>query len=215
MKPQVQTDDGESLAQRLSALCDGEARGPDLDAALGAWRSDAPGVRQRWHAYSVIGDVLRSEDLSPRSAAHDAAFVERLRERLAREPVVLAPAPEPSPPPAAAQATWTWRRLSAPMAMAAGVMTVVGVAVMMRAGAPETASTGGLLAQGGGGVQPVVLEPAQPPRMAAASGSGATGVLLRDPLLDRYLEEHRLRSRGAAVAVSTDDGLRQVGVPAR
>jgi hypothetical protein len=40
-------------------------------------------------------------------------------------------------------------------------------------------------------------------------------VLLRDPVLDRYLEEHRLRSRGATLAVSPDDGLRQVGVPAR
>lgn len=203
MKPQAQTDTGEPLLQRLSALCDGEARGPDLDAALSAWRSDAPQVRQRWHAYSVIGDVLRSEDLSPRSASHDAAFVERLRERLAQEPVVLAPVAELQAP-VAATAVWTWRRLSAPMAMAAGVMTVVGVAVMMRSGAPESAEMAGV----GGGVQTVS-------QSAAAPNAAAGDVLLRDPLLDRYLEEHRLRSRGAAVAVGSDDGLRRVGVPAR
>jgi sigma-E factor negative regulatory protein RseA len=215
MKPQVQTDDGEPVMQRLSALCDGEARGPELDAALAAWRDDAPGARQRWHAYSVIGDVLRSEDLSPRGAAHDAAFLARLRERLAQEPVVLAPTPEPSLPAPAAVAAWSWRRLSAPMAMAAGVMTVVGVAVMMRSGAPEAMPAGAVLAQAAGGAQPVTLATAAAPRTGAASGTDAGAVLLRDPLLDRYLEEHRLRSRGAAVAVSADDGLRQVGVPAR
>lgn len=209
MKPQVQTEADELLLQRLSALCDGEARGPDVDAALSAWRSDAPGVRQRWHAYSVIGDVLRSEDLSPRSATHDAAFVARLHERLAQEPVVLAPVPEARVPGAAA-VPWNWRRLSAPMAMAAGVMTVVGVAVMMRPGAPDAQ-----MAQAGGAAQTVALEPAAAPRAAAASSTVGDGILLRDPLLDRYLEEHRLRSRGAAVAVSSEDGLRQVGVPAR
>ena len=60
MKPQVQTDAGEALAQRLSALCDGEARGPDLDAAVQAWRDDAPGARQRWHAYALIGQRART-----------------------------------------------------------------------------------------------------------------------------------------------------------
>jgi sigma-E factor negative regulatory protein RseA len=218
MKPQAQTDTGEPLLQRLSALCDGEARGSDVDAALSAWRSNAPQVRQRWHAYSVIGDVLRSEDLSPRSASHDAAFVERLRARLAQEPVVLAPQAEP--PPAAATAGWTWRRLSAPMAMAAGVMTVVGVAVMMRPGTPEALTGDAQVATAGGNVVPVRVEVYPAPRTdlpggAAASSTGSADVLLRDPQLDRYLEEHRLRSRGAAVAVSAEDGLRQVGVPAR
>lgn len=213
MKPQVQTDAGEPLLQRLSALCDGEARGPELDAALAAWRDDAPGVRQRWHAYSVIGDVLRSDDLSPVTAAHDAAFVARLRERLAQEPVVLSPAPEQRP--AGAVAVRTWRRLSAPMAMAAGVMTVVGVAVMMRPGVPEATVVGGALADAGGGVQRVALDTTTVPRSPSAASPVSGGVLLRDPVLDRYLEEHRLRSRGATLAVSPEDGLRQVGVPAR
>ncbi|MBN8486763.1 MAG: sigma-E factor negative regulatory protein [Burkholderiales bacterium] len=214
MKPQVQTEAGESLLQCLSALSDGEARAPDLDAALEAWRQNTPGVRQRWHAYAVIGDVLRSEDLGPRAAGHDEAFVARLRDRLAREPVVMAPTPLAVPQTTTTPA-WNWRRLSAPMAMAAGVMTVVGVAVMMRPGLSDVSGTGGSLARAGAGAQQVALESAAAERAVSASGAIAGGVLLRDPLLDRYLEEHRLRSRGATVAVGAEDGLRQVGVQAR
>ncbi|MBQ0958376.1 sigma-E factor negative regulatory protein [Ideonella sp. 4Y11] len=214
MKPQVQTDAGESLAQRLSALCDGEARGPELDAALQAWRDDAPQARQRWHAYAVIGDVLRSDDLCPRGADHDAAFLARFQQRLAQEPVVLARAPE-ARPAASRAAVRTWRRLSAPMAMAAGVMTVVGVAVMMRPGAPEATGAGTQLAQTGAGVQQVSQTSPAAPRGVAAAGPAGSDVLLRDPLLDRYLEEHRLRSRGATVALSPEDGVRQVVAPAR
>ncbi|MBQ0929665.1 sigma-E factor negative regulatory protein [Ideonella sp. 4Y16] len=211
MKPQVQTDAGDSLPQRLSALCDGEARGPELDAALQAWRDDAPQARQRWHAYTLIGDVLRSDDLCPRSAGHDAAFLARFQQRLAQEPVVLAPKPD-ARAVVSRSAVRTWRRLSAPMAMAAGVMTVVGVAVMMRPGAPESMAPA-QMAQVDQGVQPVSTTAA--PRNVAAVAPAGSDVLLRDPLLDRYLEEHRLRSRGATVALSPEDGVRQVVVPAR
>ena len=42
----------------LSALADGQADA--AEPACGLWRDDAA-ARQTWHAYHLIGDVLRSE----------------------------------------------------------------------------------------------------------------------------------------------------------
>ena len=77
--------------ERLSALMDGEADRDLVQAVCRQWRQDEDD-RAQWHAYHLIGDVLRSEDLGQRSAS-DAAFLAGVRERLAREPVVLAPQP--------------------------------------------------------------------------------------------------------------------------
>ncbi|MDB5818796.1 MAG: hypothetical protein JWQ11_2436, partial [Rhizobacter sp.] len=76
-------------ADGLSALIDGEA-----DSAIAArwceqWRVDDK-TRCDWHAYQLIGDVLRSEDLASTGQA-DSAFLMSLRGRLALEPVVVAP----------------------------------------------------------------------------------------------------------------------------
>ncbi|HNK20223.1 MAG TPA: sigma-E factor negative regulatory protein, partial [Piscinibacter sp.] len=78
-------------AERLSALVDGEAADDDVKQACVDWRGDAK-ARQSWHAYQLIGDVLRSDDLAS-AAGRDEAFLRRLRARLADEPVVLAPQP--------------------------------------------------------------------------------------------------------------------------
>ena len=74
--------------QSLSALADGEVDAAAAASLAAAWRDDAM-LRRRWHAYHLIGDALRSEELA--AGAGDAAFLRRLRERLDREPVVLAP----------------------------------------------------------------------------------------------------------------------------
>ena len=47
---------------------------------------------RRWHAYHLIGDVLRSDDLAS-APGRDAAFLQRLSARLDDEPAVLAPEP--------------------------------------------------------------------------------------------------------------------------
>ena len=90
-QPAAPSDD--SLRACLSGLADGEADGHSSQAACAAWRERAD-MRQTWHAYQLIGDVLRSEELA-RPAGHDADFLARLRTRLADEPVVMAPMPEP------------------------------------------------------------------------------------------------------------------------
>lgn len=77
----------EQELEQLSALVDGalDARqGRELLARLGA----QDGLRGRWARYHLIGDALRGE-LAGAAALGVAA---RVRERLADEPVVLAPA---------------------------------------------------------------------------------------------------------------------------
>lgn len=127
--------------ERLSALMDGEADRDLVQAVCRQWRQDEDD-RAQWHAYHLIGDVLRSEDLGQRSAS-DAAFLAGVRERLAREPVVLAPQPMivPEQPIEQQQVTRTaqvvglpvqrslgmrMRRWVAPVGMAAGVALVAG-----------------------------------------------------------------------------------------
>ncbi|MDE2275926.1 MAG: sigma-E factor negative regulatory protein, partial [Burkholderiales bacterium] len=106
----------------LSALADGEGGAAAVDRACRGWRDDAS-ARQKWHAYHLIGDVLRSDELAaPRG--RDAAFLGALRQRLAAEPVVLAPAP-------AVRRRQPWL---VPAAMAAGFAAVAGVLVLARTG---------------------------------------------------------------------------------
>jgi sigma-E factor negative regulatory protein RseA len=169
----------------LSALIDGEAQA--LPHACQQWRDDAS-ARQTWHAYQLIGDVLRSEDLA-RPAARDAAFLAGLRERLAAEPVALAP-PAHAPTPARRRVWWM------PATVAAGFVAVAGVLVVLRAGLPGTG--------------PVRAE------LAAASAPGAAprgggNAVLRNPALDDYLRAHQ--AAGGGVALAAPGGtLRQVDV---
>jgi sigma-E factor negative regulatory protein RseA len=80
--------DSDAAREALSALADGEAQPQEVARACGAWK-DQPEARATWHAYQLIGDVMRSEDLAETSRGD--AFLQSFRERLAQEPVVLAP----------------------------------------------------------------------------------------------------------------------------
>ncbi|HRI18437.1 MAG TPA: RseA family anti-sigma factor, partial [Burkholderiaceae bacterium] len=92
------TDSGRARAlQDLCALVDGECDASALGGACAQWRTDAS-LRASWHAYHLIGDVMRSDELAS-DAGRDAAFVRSLRERLAQEPVILAPSPAGDPAP--------------------------------------------------------------------------------------------------------------------
>lgn len=67
----------------ISALADGQLAGEEFAAALVVCEADEEAM-DSWTAYHLIGDVLRSPGLAPQ--ASDAAFVLRLRSRLAQEP---------------------------------------------------------------------------------------------------------------------------------
>jgi sigma-E factor negative regulatory protein RseA len=160
----------------LSALADGDAQA--ADPACAGWRDDAE-ARRTWHAYQLIGDVMRSDDLA-RPATRDAAFLAGLRERLAAEPVVLAPAPAKLP----ARRGPHWLL---PVAAAAGFVVVAGVLVVTRVSQPGTEAPVGV----------------------ATATDTAPMVLVRDERLDEYLRAHQAARGGVAVA-APGSALRRV-----
>jgi len=185
--------------QALSALVDGE--GNDADQACRAWR-DGASVRDDWHTYHLIGELMRSDDVRC-DAQHDARFLGRLRERLAAEPVVLAPV---APTPAAHRGRWR-RAWVAPMAVAAGFVAVAGVLVVTRVAAPE----GSVQDRSAMLASPSAVQ-AVPGLQNASAGAtpsapvpvglpGAEGRLVRNAELDRYLAAHQQYSTTSAVAV--------------
>ncbi|MBC7681944.1 MAG: sigma-E factor negative regulatory protein [Ferruginibacter sp.] len=69
----------------LSALADGQLRGEAFARAVECVVQQ-PAAQATWHAYHVVGDVLRSSDLA--FCADDQGFLARFQTRLALEPVV-------------------------------------------------------------------------------------------------------------------------------
>jgi sigma-E factor negative regulatory protein RseA len=137
-------DDRTCARAQLSSLMDGDSTSDAVAASCRHWKQDAD-ARAQWHAYHLIGDVLRSEDLSRRSGA-DAEFLQAVRTRLAQEPVVLAPtAVVPMPMPAATarggggrHSRFHLRRWVAPVGMAAGVALVAGAVLVTRPGGQDS-----------------------------------------------------------------------------
>jgi len=115
--------------EALSALVDGQAQPDELSQILNAWKTD-PTTRAAWLDYQFVGDVMRSAELA-RGTDGDL-FLQKLRAKLADEPVVLAPAAAQSvaPPPVAAPVVVLRRRAwLGPTAVAAGFVMVVGAMV--------------------------------------------------------------------------------------
>ncbi|MFN0182679.1 MAG: RseA family anti-sigma factor, partial [Aquabacterium sp.] len=81
-------DGRDAKRQRMSDLMDGRVDA-DAPSSVQAWASDAD-LRASWHAYHLAADVMRSDDLAS-PAGQDEAFLQRLRLRLAQEPVPFAP----------------------------------------------------------------------------------------------------------------------------
>lgn len=209
---QLSRDDLEAL----SALADGELMPSQVTQACAAWRDEVQ-ARQSWHAYHLIGDVLRSDELA-RPGQDGAAFMASLREKLAREPVVLAPAPlavAPQPgqaeqPMVANGARLSRRAWAAPAAVAAGFVAVAGLLVTNLRGPTSPAAPAGL------------MQLASTHRPADASASAPSvlvvdGALLRDAQLDRYLQAHKEFAGSTALGVAPAGFLRSVTheVPAR
>ena len=197
----------------LSALLDGDAS--QADRAFHAWREE-PAARADWHAYQVIGEAMRSDDVHCQ-AHHDVAFLAQVRARLAEEPVVLAPIPASAMAAAAPAHADTARRpgrftaWAAPFAVAAGFFAVAGVLVITRVAAPagvgpESSSAlagasvaapalGGLQAVSGGASLRAATAGAQSPSISAS------GALIRSADLDRYLAAHRQYSATSSLSV--------------
>jgi sigma-E factor negative regulatory protein RseA len=78
MKPSLQT------SELISALADGQLDGEDLAAALQACGQDDSALAC-WDTYHLIGDALRSP--ASRGLSADMAFLARLNQRLAEQPL--------------------------------------------------------------------------------------------------------------------------------
>lgn len=195
----------ESARVHLSALMDGQADARDWAQALEAWGQD-PAQRADWHAYHLIGDALRSDDLVAGSSG-GAAFLAGFRERLAQEPVVVAPVPVPVTGLAAAAGAAVSpdpegkvvplrpgrmgaraQRLLMPAAAVAGLAVVVGVAVNGRL-SRETASPAAAVMAAASAGQPL------PAGSAAQSGAVLSGAAL--PLGSLALSSESLQSMDA------------------
>lgn len=193
----VSSDSADRVArlEQLSALADGELGEPAVAQACAGWRDDAA-AREAWHAFHLIGDVLRSEDLAADSS-RDAGFLAALRVRLAAEPVVLAPRPLEQAPPVgepvhqavngARGARRPWRAASV---VAAGFVAVAGVVVLTRA--PSPAQPEARVAQS---------VPAAPLVSTDPQVLVANGKLIRDVRLDRYLAAHKQFAGTSALGV--------------
>ena len=200
-----------AACERLSALADGELEAGAVAALCTQWGQSAE-ARATWHAYQLIGDVLRSDDLAG-DPARDARFIESLRARLAAEPVVFAPQPVAGPTAGARQVgrmaaaarrarRWSWM---APTAVAAGFVAVAGVLTLTRTSGtlpeqqPTLASGLGQARNDAGAPAATLVGPTA--RSAEPQSLVASGELIRDARLDRYLAAHKQFAGSSALGV--------------
>lgn len=71
---------------KISAFMDGESAPAETQQTLKRLRSDAECL-ETWNAFHLVGDVMRGEPLLRDD------FLDRVKERMEREPAVLAPRP--------------------------------------------------------------------------------------------------------------------------
>jgi len=203
------------LLEQLSALADGEMDPAAVETACARWRDDGR-LRASWHAYHLIGDVLRSEDLAI-EPSRDMAFLAAVRDRLSREAVVLAPAAAADRAGSDGQTAgannrvvgaarrWPWVVSSA---VAAGFVAVLGTFALTRQAEPETAESRTVVSVGsptlatpradaGVAAVPASVPAPAPARSLALDESG----VVRDPSLDAYLVAHKQFAGSTALGV--------------
>jgi sigma-E factor negative regulatory protein RseA len=202
--------------EALSALSDGEASAAEVARACAAWRDDAK-VRAQWSSYHVIGDVMRSDELANASGS-SARFLKSFRERLAEEPVVLAPAGlvarhQPSVVDVGLStqaATQPLRRRvwAGPMAVAACFVMVVGALVTNQGGLGGASVPDGSLAQGTVPTLGATAQAFVPSSSTASwSGNGVTAASLAEGA--SFTQGERDPASSARVAVWRDPQLDQ------
>lgn len=166
-------------SEQISVLMDGELAPNEVEAVLGLAKSDA-GMTD-WTVYQLIGDTLRSEDLTHAGATD--AFLSKFSARLEAEPHVLVPAV------AAAgrhrllvRPSWV-RRVMPGTAIAAAVAAVSWVVVPQMRGPGDLGTPDAVVAR--------VEQPAAPAKAGSIVTVSADAQMIRDPRLDEYLRAHR------------------------
>lgn len=188
------TDRTMEHSELVSALVDGQLRDAEFAQAL-AHLAHSSEARQNWHAYHVVGDVMRTGQAA--AGAHDADFVLRLRARLQQESPPPALPEAPSTPvavrPVASANDRFWR-------LVVGLASVAMVGVVAWQGFQGLTSPGPQLAVAPAS-QPAVASPAQ--SGPALSALGAAPVMIRDPQLDALLAAHRQFGGTSALQMPT------------
>lgn len=176
--------------QRVSLLADGQLQGEDFGRTV-VQLAQSPEARQAWDSYHLIGEVMRHG--AQQARAHDAAFVLRLRHKIAQEDIKTIAVSETE---ISATGQFSsrikvandahWRRV-------VGLASVALVGVLAwqgyRFAAPET--------QGNDAAQLVQVQPragVSAPAVALPvlqASTGGTELMLRDPRLDAMLAAHR------------------------
>ncbi|TAN10783.1 MAG: anti-anti-sigma factor [Burkholderiaceae bacterium] len=178
--------------EQISTLVDGQLAGRDLDLALNQMADDE--ACESWRMYHLIGDVMRSPDLSA-AYGRRTDFMAQLRARLVAEGRVpqapARPAEESRPDlrrSAANDQVFRWKLVAGLTSMAA--VGVLGWGLLAGPGMPLR-----------GGVQLASLATGANSRGAAVdtalNTAGGTAVL-RDPELDQLLAAHRQVAGDAA-----------------
>jgi len=194
-----------TVREQVSALADGHLQGDDFARAIEAVCVEGEAHRA-WRAYHLVGDVLRSGAHSPCSDGD--AFLARFQQRLAAEPVSIAPLSAPVVAPvvlagrhkadAANEPVFRWKLVAGAaslMAVAAISWTLVGngaavpsQGAQIAAQQPPAASSVLAAANVPSGPSPAAA-PLTPTRVVV--GNGSPQVMLRDPRLDQLLEAHQ------------------------
>lgn len=167
----------------ISALADGQLRGEALARGVAAATADAQG-RSTWHAYHVIGEVLRSGNAPVGSAPE--VFLARLQQRLQQE----------APLARAEPARQVVVRAARPAANDGRWKLVAGFASM----AAVAAVGWNMWGASPGSSQPQLAA------VPAAVVPVAAQAMIRDPRLDRLLAAHR--QFGGAPALQAPGFLR-------
>ncbi|BEP63008.1 sigma-E factor negative regulatory protein [Variovorax sp. V213] len=193
-----------TVREQVSALADGHLQGEDFARAIEAVCADDEAHRA-WRAYHVVGDVLRAGAHSPCSDGN--AFLVRLQQRLAAEPVAAA-APVVAPAQvsvhavrhkadAANEPVFRWKLVAGAaslVAVAAISWTLVGNGAAVPSQGAQMAvqqqpAANSVLAAAATGNQSPAAAPLTPTRVVV--GSGSPQIMLRDPRLDQLLEAHQ------------------------
>ena len=182
-------------------MADGELDDADAAACCSAWGKDAE-LRAEWHAWHLIGDVLRSEDLAgdPR---RDRRLVGAVRTRLQSEPIVLAPASLMGRTPGASRGIGRpgWR---AGAAVAAGLVLVVGTFTLIRPGdAPRPTGVALDTSRAAAAAVPAVAPATTAEAAAIPVAIVADNRIIRDAQLDQYLEAHKQFAGSSALGLPT------------
>jgi len=190
-----------NMHETVSALADGELHGEAFARAVDALAADEA-ARQAWHAYHLVGDVLRSAELA--SPSNGADFVARFRARLQQEHMTGVPVPDGLPVhdgmhDAASRVATGRAPANAPgfgwplLAGVASLTAVAAIAWNVLGSAGSTPRAGAELAQ---------AAPQQPQQTRVEA---TRPVMIRDARLDELLAAHR--QAGGASALQMPAGF--------